>query len=148
MLTVLPEANNYMNFSGKKIALLVIILVLLAVAVFFLIKKLNQNKAEPILGVQPFWANQTVNQGQPIDEEGYRQSLKQIVGSLLADLNEQAIIKSSQEKVLALAVPNQYRQLHLSLVLALVHLEKPEQFQQGQVELERILSAEDWLLTD
>ncbi len=134
-----------MKLSGQKLVLLLIILALLAAAGFFAVKKTKPDETLPALGVQPFWANQTVNQGQPINEETYRQSLKQIVGSLMADLNNQSTIKASQEKILVLAAPNQYRQLHLSLVLALVQLEKVEQFEQGRAELERILSAEDWL---
>lgn len=134
-----------MNLPSKKALFFALILVVLAIVGFLVVRKLNQGKIEPILGVQPFWANQEVNQGQPVDEETYRQSLKQVVASLKADPKNPAVIKSGYEKILALAVPNQYRQLHLAMVLALADLEKPDSAQKGQAELDQILADNDWL---
>ena len=134
-----------MSFSNRKIIFLAVILALLASAGFLASKKFKQKETSSTLGVQPFWAVNQSSLAEPVNEEAYRQAIKRITASLTAEPGNQAVIKDSYEKALALAVPAQYRQLHLSLVLALIHLGKPEQFEQGQAELERILAEESWL---
>lgn len=135
-----------MKILRKNIVLLGAILILLVVAIFFVGRNINQAGTSRALGTKPFWANQTVNQDQPVNKQKYQEDLKEIITYLMANLDKPEIVKASQEKILTRVVPAEYRQLHLDLVIVLTHLEQTEQFEQGKEELERILAKEEWLL--
>lgn len=124
--------------SGKKIVIwsAIVLLAVLAVGFWFV---------SPPVGRHGWWIGNVDNNDQSVQKGDYQTELKPIVGYLTANINQPAAVIESRDKILALTVPAEYRQLHLNLVLALVHLAKKETVEQGQKELKKILEQNDWL---
>lgn len=76
-----------------------------------------------------------------IDENSYQQELKNIINS--SPINDVVAAAAAKNRVLALVVPAQYRQLHLDIVIALTHLEQGDNL--GRQELDQIIKENAWL---
>ncbi len=136
-----------MKKINKKIIflLIIIILIVLVITAFLFNYYRNKNYTPGEIKNFNFFHNQETINNKGVDVNVYKKELKEAVNYVMASINDQKAIEESKNKILALQVPAEYRQLHLDLVIALTHLEQSDKFEQGQRELEKIIKDNDWL---
>lgn len=124
----------------KKTLIILVLIVIIAIVFigYFFMTRLGTPANDSIYPA----SNNYQNNLTPIDESGYREDLKQEVNSILADPNNHQVLITAREKILALSVPGEYRDVHLAIVIAINDLEKDPK---AVSEIEDIVNENDWL---
>lgn len=131
--------------SKKIIFLLAIVLLALVFVAFFIyIYYFSSTMRGPIYN-DVIFPGREQKTSVKVNDEDYKKELKQAISNLLIDPSNRQTIINVREKILALQVPAEYRQLHLDLVIALTHLEQENTLAQGQEELNGIIKDNEWL---